>query len=92
MMGLTFSIVGDTLFGSELRAEADQIREALSISTEIATDRTVALIKFPYSWPTPANLRMKRATDRLKKLARDILTKRIEDQKKGEVHKVASER
>jgi cytochrome P450 len=82
MMGLTFKIVGDTLFGSDLGDEAVQVKDALYTVLHLATERMMSIVKLPKSWPTPSNLKSKQASEKLQSVVRTIIAKRIESQMK----------
>jgi cytochrome P450 len=55
MMRLTLEIVGATLFGAEVGAEADEIGAALTAAMELVTRAIQAVIPVPPTWPTPGN-------------------------------------
>ncbi|MEO5969065.1 MAG: cytochrome P450 [Bdellovibrionia bacterium] len=82
MMGLTFKIVGDTLFGSDLGDEAIEVKDALYTVLHLATERMMSIVKFPRSWPTPSNLKTRQASEKLQGVVRTIIAKRIESQMK----------
>jgi cytochrome P450 len=65
MMRLTLSVVGKTLFGTDLLGEADDLGAALTEVLRFATERNASLIQLPTNWPTPANRRNRRAVARL---------------------------
>ncbi len=65
MMELTLRIAAKTLFDAEETGDAQVIREQLAKSIRMFNERFIALIRFPLSWPTPRNLRMRRVTDAL---------------------------
>ncbi len=77
MMGLTFKIVGDTLFGSDLGAEAVQVKDALYTVLHLATQRMMSVFKPPRSWPTPSNLKFQRAAYQLQEVVRKIIQQRV---------------
>lgn len=68
LMRLTLSIVGRTLFGKDLGAEAGEaaeIGEAIRVGLRFATDHAESLVKLPQWLPTPANVRFARAVETL---------------------------
>lgn len=68
LMRLTLSIVGRTLFGKDLGAEAGEaaeIGEAIRVGLRHANDHAESLIKLPQWLPTPANVRFARAVKTL---------------------------
>jgi cytochrome P450 len=76
MMRMTLEIVGATLFGAEMGAEADEIGEALTAAMEQVTAATRAIIPIPLSWPTPANRRGQRAIARLDRTVYRLIEER----------------
>lgn len=77
MMGLTFKIVGDTLFGSDLGAEAVQVKDALYTVLHLATQRMMSVFNPPKSWPTPSNLKFKKAAHQLQDVVRKIIQQTV---------------
>jgi cytochrome P450 len=65
MMALTMRIAAKTLFDADDPGEAEVIRQALAESSHLFNVRFASLIRFPLSWPTPRNLKMRRICDRL---------------------------
>jgi cytochrome P450 len=61
MMKLTFRIVGRCLFGTDLDKEADAVDEAMHVLITHTYRRWRSLVNPPASWPTPANLRFRKA-------------------------------
>ncbi len=61
MNRLTFRIVGKTLLSKDLEGEASAIGDALGVALKWANEHVESLVRIPPSWPTPANLRMRRA-------------------------------
>jgi len=61
MMHLTFRIVGRCLFGAELEEEAAAVDEAMKVLVTYTYDRWRSILNPPFSWPSPANLRFRRA-------------------------------
>lgn len=83
MMSLTFRIVGHTLFGTELGGDADRIGPAFEEVLRFAEDYSMSLVRIPPSWPTPANLRFKKAVGELDRLVERIVKERRERLAKG---------
>src|SRR6185312_1491095 len=65
MMRLTLEIVGATLFGAEVGAEADEIGAALTAAMEHVVRPMRSVIPIPPTWPTPSNRRGMAAIARL---------------------------
>jgi cytochrome P450 len=76
MMRLTLEIVGATLFGAEVGAEADEIGEALTAAMEHATNALRSVVPIPPTWPTPANRRGLAAIARLDKTVYRLIEER----------------
>ncbi len=83
MMSLTFRIVGQTLFGAELGADADRIGPAFEDVLRFAEDYSMSLVRIPHNWPTPANRRFDRALGELDALVSRIVRERRERLAKG---------
>ena len=56
MQRLTLWIVGKTLFGADLLAEAKELGEAVEQGLEFGNKQYVSLIHIPFDVPTPGNL------------------------------------
>ena len=61
MMRLTLRIVGLTMFSTDLTAEADIIGRSLDVIRAHAIRRMWQPVSIPAGWPTPSNLRFRRA-------------------------------
>jgi cytochrome P450 len=57
MMRLALEIVGRTLLGSDLGAEADAVRQAVKVGQEHVNFRATRLFTLPEKYPTPRNRR-----------------------------------
>ncbi|MGE5801930.1 MAG: cytochrome P450 [Gemmatimonadota bacterium] len=55
MMRLTFCIVGETLFGADLRQQADSVRGALAVVQQQTNERLDTLVPLPLWVPTRRN-------------------------------------
>ena len=60
-MDVTMRIVCKTLFGSDVVGKLAGLSTALDTLQLSANQRLLSLIRFPLAWPTPANLRFRRA-------------------------------
>ncbi|MCE9499217.1 MAG: cytochrome P450 [Leptospira sp.] len=76
MMKLTFSVVGKTLFGSDISSFSDRVGESLYAGIEGAANRMKSIIKFPLSVPTPANIRFNRAISEMDKIVYSIIAEK----------------
>lgn len=61
MMRLTFRVVGRCLFGADLEREARAVEDAMHVMVMHTYRRWRSILNAPPSWPTPANLRFRRA-------------------------------
>lgn len=77
MVRLTLDIAARTLFGDDLSdAEARRIGDGLEAFMENYTERLFRLIPWPSWFPSPSNLRAKRAIRQLNGMIRDIIARR----------------
>jgi cytochrome P450 len=76
MMRLTFRIVGKTLLSVDLDGEARAVGEALDVALAWANDYVESIVKTPLSWPTPGNLRFRRAQRTLDTLVMRVVADR----------------
>ena len=61
MMRLALRVVGLTMFSTDLTAEADVIGRSLDVIRAHAIRRMWQPVSIPANWPTPGNLRFRRA-------------------------------
>jgi cytochrome P450 len=64
-MDVTMRIVCKTLFGVDAGNKLDGLSQSLDRLNQIANDAVLAPVRLPRSWPTPSNLRSKRAMRRV---------------------------
>ncbi|PJZ24084.1 cytochrome P450 [Leptospira hartskeerlii] len=76
MMRLTFAIVGRTLFRTEVESYAARIEHSLKIALELVTKRITRIFPFPFSWPTPENLKLKRALKDMHSVVDELIAER----------------
>lgn len=76
MMRLTLGLVGETLFGVDLDAEAGRIGQALDVSIRWAHEHIQALVRLHPRLPTPGNIRFRRALATLDATALRIIGER----------------
>ncbi|MDP9152250.1 MAG: cytochrome P450 [Myxococcota bacterium] len=65
MSRLALDVVGTTLFGSDVSAEAKEITAALRTAMDYVVRSVNSIVPLPPRWPTPSNLRNKLAVRRL---------------------------
>lgn len=68
MMGLTFRIVGHTLFSTELGGATDRVGQAMTVANDYANKLGESLVSLPAWTPTPDNVRFWRAKSTLDEL------------------------
>jgi cytochrome P450 len=76
MMRLTFRIVGQTLFSTDVESDADAVGPALNVAIHFANDYAESLAPIPVWLPTPHNLQFKRAVRTLDTLVQRIILAR----------------
>ncbi len=76
MMRLTLEIVGATLFGAEVGADAEEVHGALSDAMEQMSRVVRSAIPIPPTWPTPGNRRGMRAVARLDRVIYGLIEAR----------------
>ncbi len=60
-MDVTMRIVCKTLFGSDVSADLAKLSSSLETLNYLANARMLSPVRFPMHWPTPNNLRFRRA-------------------------------
>jgi cytochrome P450 len=73
MKRLTTEIIAKILLDADVTKEADEIGTALKVAREELTARMRFGLLIPEQFPTPGNLRFKRAVDRLDKIVLEII-------------------
>ncbi len=76
MMRVTLEIVGKTLFDADLGGDADEVGDALTRAMTAMMDGLVRLVPLPPQFPTPTNLRMKRAVKQLDEIMYRLIRER----------------
>jgi cytochrome P450 len=76
MMRLTLAIVGKTLFDADVTQDAHQVGEALETAMRYTMESVSSVVNFPLSWPTPKNLRTRRAIAALDRIIYRIIEER----------------
>jgi cytochrome P450 len=79
MMRLTLSIAGKTLFGYDMSGDADAMGHAVTAVFEYLNFRINHLLALPVAFPTPRNLRFRRALGTLDRVVYDIIDRRRRD-------------
>jgi cytochrome P450 len=65
MMQMTLAIAGKTLFGADVRGDAEHVDRGLTMAMESVVANLTSWVRLPYPWPLPRHRRMKRAIDLL---------------------------
>jgi cytochrome P450 len=75
MIALTMSIIGKIVFDEDIFTETDELGEAMAVSFAYTTHMLSSIVPLPLSWPTPLNIRTRRAnqivTDRIQRMVDD---------------------
>jgi cytochrome P450 len=76
MMRVTLEIVAQTLFGADVSGESADASAAMETTLRCFTARVGKIVRLPESFPTPTNLRLRRAVRRLDAIIFDMIAKR----------------
>jgi len=76
MERLTLDIAGKTLFGADVEDDARDVGAALKVAQDCFIARFGSLIRLPLSWPTPGNIRLRRAVRQLDTILYRIIDER----------------
>jgi cytochrome P450 len=84
MLRLALRILGQTLFSVDLSRNADVSTQAFTVALEALSRRGNALFAPPLGWPTPANLRLRRALQQLDDIVYGMIDARVAAKARGE--------
>lgn len=76
LMDVTMRIVCKTLFGSDLVGQFDGLSAALDTLNYMANDRMLSPVRFPLNWPTPANIRFRKAGEQVDTFIYSVINQR----------------
>ncbi len=76
MMRLTFRIVGLTLFSTDVDDDASEVGPALDYAMHWANEHVESFLSLPPAFPTPANVKFKRAKKTLDRVVNTMITSR----------------
>ncbi|NUP05145.1 MAG: cytochrome P450 [Polyangiaceae bacterium] len=76
MMRLTFRIVGKTLLGADLEADAREFGESLNVALKWANEYVESVVRVPPWVPTPNNRRFSRAQRSIEGVVRRVVEER----------------
>jgi cytochrome P450 len=77
MMALTQAIVGKTLFDTDVSGDAQDVTQTAKVLAEDFAARLRIFRLVPYWFPTPRNLRSRRAVERLDRVVDRIIAERV---------------
>jgi cytochrome P450 len=84
MMRLTCTIVAQALLGADVSSDIGTIEQSATVLMERAWSRLERIVDFPTSWPTPQNLRFRRARRQLDEIVWRIIHERRQSGQKSE--------
>lgn len=73
MMELTLAIAGKTLFGADVRGDAETVGHALEIAMRSVVSGITSPIQLGYKWPLPRHLAMRRAVKMLDEIVFELI-------------------
>lgn len=76
MMRLTFRIVGKTLLGTDLEADARDFGDSLNVALKWANEYVESIVRVPPWVPTPKNLRFRKAQSVIEGVVRRVVDER----------------
>jgi len=76
MMALTLGIAAKTLFNADVSGHESETGEALEVAQQRYIERFNSLIAFPMAVPTPGNLRLRRAVNKLDRIIYGFIRQR----------------
>jgi cytochrome P450 len=75
MMELTLAIAGRTMFGADVRGDADNVSRGLELGMRAHVQSLRSFVRLDYKWPLPRHLQMRRGV----KLLDDVVYRLIAD-------------
>jgi len=76
LLALTMWIIGDTLFSLDLTGSIDRSAEAFAVALEILSSRGNEMVRLPLAWPTPGNVKLRKALATLDSTVHEIIRAR----------------
>ena len=76
MIALTMSVIGKALFDADVFNETDELGAAMSIVYEYTVHKLFSPLMPPLSWPTPRNLRFRKAMEVLQDRIQHMIDER----------------
>lgn len=85
MMRLAFDVVGQTIFGTDIAAQMDEVDRALPTISAWIYGRTRSPVNVPPAIPTPGNLRYRRAAAILDRVVESVIDARRQGAPRGDL-------
>jgi cytochrome P450 len=76
MMEMTLAIAGKTLVGQDLRQQAHEVGDALTMAMESLITIVTSFVRIPYHWPAPRHQNMRKAVATLDRVVYGMIAKR----------------
>lgn len=84
LLGLAMEIIGETLFSLDMRGDIDESAHAFTVALEQLSSRGNQMVQPPLHWPTPGNLRLRKALRTLDDVVYGIIARRRADGAHGD--------
>jgi cytochrome P450 len=84
LLPLAMEIIGETLFSLDLRGRLGASAEAFTVALDQLSSRGNRILQIPLRWPTPGNLRLRRALRTLDDVVFEIIARRQQDGATGD--------
>src|SRR5258706_7372988 len=86
MMELTLAIAGRTMFGADVRGDAEQVARGLELGMRAQVANLKAIVPIDYKWPLPRHRKMRRAVRMLDEVVYRLIAEgRARGTDKGDV-------
>ncbi|HEY1817891.1 MAG TPA: cytochrome P450 [Kofleriaceae bacterium] len=86
MMKMTLAIAGKTMFGADVRKDAETVAHGLDLAMESHEESLQSPIRLGYEWPLPRHLKMRRASKMLDQVVYRLIAEgRARGTDKGDV-------
>lgn len=76
MTALTLDIISEAIFSSGIDGKQDFVAKQITLLNQMATDKLNSPIRLPANFPTPFNVRERKAVESLDKVIYDIINQR----------------
>ncbi|MBY0495004.1 MAG: cytochrome P450 [Cyanobacteria bacterium] len=85
MAALTLAIVGETLFSSDVKGDADEVREALTAAVQTFDIAFLPGLEYFEKLPLPVFIRIRKARERLDKVIHRVIAERRSADRRGDL-------